>query len=97
MKPAYLLAADVGGTKTEVVVAAANRDWPGIIAQHVYPSQDFETLEAVIADFLARPEVRKHAAGLAAACVCVAGPVEGERATTTNLSWESRAKHLGER
>ena len=97
MKPAYLLAADVGGTKTEVVVAVANRDWPGIIAQHVYPSQEFETLEALIADFLARPEASKYAARLAAACVCVAGPVEGERATTTNLSWAISAKHLGER
>ena len=97
MKPKYLLAADVGGTKTEVVLAAANRDWPGIIAQHVYPSQEFETLDAVIADFLARPEVRKYATGLAAACVCVAGPVEAERATTTNLPWVISAKALGER
>jgi glucokinase len=97
LKPKYLLAADVGGTKTEVVLAAANHDWPGIVAQHVYPSQAFEAFEAVIADFLARPETREHAGALAAACVCVAGPVEADRAMTTNLRWAISANALGER
>jgi glucokinase len=97
MKLKYLFAADVGGTKTEVVLAVANRDWPGIIAQHVYPSREFETLDAVIADFLARPEAREHAASLDAACICVAGPVEADHATTTNLSWAISASELGER
>jgi glucokinase len=96
LKPKYLLAADVGGTKTEVVLAAANHGWPGIVAQHVYPSQAFESFEAVIADFLAQPEASQHARALAAACVCVAGPVEGDQARTTNLRWAISAKTLGE-
>jgi glucokinase len=96
LKPKYVLAADVGGTKTEVILVATNRDWPGIVAQHVYPSQAFEAFEAVIADFLARPETREHAGALAAACVCVAGPVEADRAQTTNLRWAISASALGE-
>jgi glucokinase len=94
LKPKYLLAADVGGTKTEVVLAAADHAWPGIVAQNVYSSQAFESFEAVIADFLAQPAARAHARDLAAACICVAGPVEADRATTTNLRWAISAETL---
>lgn len=93
----YLLAVDVGGTKTEVALAAGKRDWPGIVAREVYASQAFEGLEALIAEFTARPEARQHAGALAAACVSVAGPVAGDRATTTNLAWEVNAGALRER
>jgi glucokinase len=95
LKPKYLLAADVGGTKTEVVLAAADA-WPGIVAQHVYPSQRFESLEAVIADFLAQPAASQHARDLAAACICVAGPVDADQARTTNLRWAISAETLRE-
>lgn len=97
LKREYLLAVDLGGTKTEVALAAGKRDWPGIVARRVYASQQFEGLDAIIADFLARPDARKHAGALAAACISVAGPVEGERATTTNLEWAISSKALGER
>lgn len=97
MKRKYLLAVDVGGTKTEVILAAGNHDRSGIVAQHVYASQEFEGLDAIIADFLARPEARKRAGALAAACFSVAGPVEEERATLTNLDWRISAEALRER
>lgn len=93
----YALAADVGGTKTAVVLAEINTPWPGIVADHVYPSQDFESFEAVISDFLARPGTRSHAGAIAAACACVAGPVVSDRARTTNLRWTIEAKSFGER
>lgn len=97
MKQGYLLAVDVGGTKTDVVLAAAGHDRPGIIAQQVYASQEFEALEAVIAEFLARREAQECAGALAAICVSVAGPVEGDHASTTNLEWKISAGALSER
>ncbi|HET9663251.1 MAG TPA: glucokinase [Burkholderiales bacterium] len=97
MRANHVLAADVGGTKTAVVLGAAGARWPGIVEEKVYPSQDYPTFEDVIAEFLALPKAREHASRIAAACVCVAGPVEEERATTTNLRWTIDAHHLGER
>lgn len=93
----YALAADVGGTKTAVALAAVGRKWPGIVAEHVYASQDFESFEAVVADFLARPGAREHAGSIAAACACVAGPVDSDCARTTNLRWTIHADALRER
>lgn len=97
MQAKYVLAADVGGTKTAVVLAAASGKWPGIVEDKVYPSQDYPTFEAVIAEFLALPRTRRHADALAGACVCVAGPVEAQRASTTNLRWTIDARRLADR
>jgi glucokinase len=93
----HALAADIGGTKTAVALAAADGRWPGIVEEAVYPSQDYASFEAVVTEFLARPAVRPHARNIAAACACVAGPVEGERATTTNLRWTIEVSALRER
>lgn len=90
----HVLAADVGGTKTALALAAVEGRWPGIVAQQTYPSQDYESLEAIIADFLCSAAAKQHARVLAAACVCVAGPVEHNRARTTNLRWVLDAKKL---
>jgi glucokinase len=97
LRARYVLAADVGGTKTAVVLAAASGQWPDIVEEKVYPSPDYPTFEAVIAEFLALPRTRRRAGALAGACVCVAGPVEAERASTTNLHWTIDARRLAER
>ena len=93
----HALAADVGGTKTAVALAAAAGRWPGIVDEAVYPSQDYPSFETVIAEFLARPAVGPHTSTIGAACACVAGPVEGERARTTNLRWTIEASAVRER
>lgn len=93
----YVLAADVGGTKTALVLARPRHAWPAIVAEQVYPSQDYETFESVIAEFLARPETRDCDGRIASACACIAGPVEGDRATTTNLRWTIEARALSAR
>ena len=86
-KSKYLLAADVGGTKTLVALAGRGGPWPGIVAQRNYASRDFRALEAILADFLARPEAAVHARAISAACFCVAGPVAGNSTVLTNLNW----------
>jgi glucokinase len=83
----YLLAGDVGGTKTALAIARAPAD-SAIVARRIYPSREFAGLEAVLADFLDRPEVASRAGGIGAACFSVAGPVSGNACALTNLDWK---------
>jgi glucokinase len=94
-----LLVADVGGTRTTMAIGTASPA-PAILVHRIYPSQDYPGLEAIVADFLARPEVLPQAGGIGAACFSVAGPVAANTSTLTNLGWKvdgaalSHALHL---
>lgn len=88
MRRRYLLAADVGGTKVALALAAAGGARPEIVAHRVYACQEFSGLQPVIADFLQQPPVAGHRAAIAAACFSVAGPVAANSATLTNLNWK---------
>lgn len=87
MTRGHLLVADVGGTKTAIALATAGPA-PAIVEQFVYSSQDFDGLEAVVADFLARPEVARHGGAIGTACFSVAGPVADNASSLTNLGWK---------
>src|SRR5262245_31250764 len=93
----HLLAADVGGTKTIVVLADANKPWPAIIAQGRYSSRDFSSLESLLEHFLARHDRSPRARTIMAACFSVAGPVIGNSTTLTNLRWHIEADALAAR
>ena len=93
----HLLAADIGGTKTLVALAARDRASPRIVAEHTYASRDFSTLEAILQHFMARPEVAGSARDIAAACFAVAGPVAGGSTVLTNLGWRIDASELATR
>ncbi len=74
------LAGDVGGTKTLLRLFEAGG---GVLAEQRFDSISFHSLEQVIAKFLRDfPSL-----SLAAACIGVAGPVDGGRANITNLPW----------
>src|SRR5262245_50854756 len=88
----YLLAADIGGTKTLIALAARGRAGPGVVAERTYASRDFSMLEAVIQNFMTRPEVAAHARDIAAACFAVAGPAGGGGTGLTNLGWRTEAR-----
>jgi glucokinase len=85
----HLLAADVGGTKTAIALAAAGTP-PRIIAQDIFPSQQYRRLEDIIAEFLGGAGV--SGLSVAGACFAVAGPVAGNAATLTNLGWHVEAE-----
>lgn len=93
----YLLAADVGGTKTEIAIAARGKGQPEIIAHRIYPSLNYAGLEPIIDDFLKQPATGALAGSMAAACFSVAGPVEGGSTTLTNLGWRVDATALAQR
>lgn len=90
----YLLAIDVGGTKTELALAEGSAV-PGILARRVYASQEYAGLAPIIAHFLKSRPAQKRGR-IAAACIAVAGPVEGDSAETTNLAWKISARALRE-
>ena len=88
MRRRYLLAADVGGTKVALALAAAGGARPEIVAHHVYACREFSSLQPIIADFLQQPPVAGHRGAIAAACLSVAGPVAANSTTLTNLDWK---------
>jgi glucokinase len=89
MKQAYVLAADVGGTKAAVALASAGAAGrPQIVAQHIYACREFEGLQPILENFLQQPLVAGHRGAITAACIAVAGPVASNHATLTNLGWK---------
>ena len=72
MRRRYLLAADVGGTKVALALAAAGGARPEIVAHRVYACQEFDGLQPIIAKFLQQPPVAEHREAIAGACFSVA-------------------------
>ena len=87
----WILAADVGGTKT--ILGLFNRGDHRPQAQQVeaYPSPDFRDLESIVKRFLDH-----HRVEVSSACIGIAGPVVGGRCKATNLPWEVSEAFLAE-
>jgi glucokinase len=80
--PTYVLAGDIGGTKTDLAVISADRGPRDPIAQAEFHSADYPALDDVVREFR-----KVHDFPLAAACFDIAGPVVNGRVHTTNLPW----------
>ena len=88
-----IIAGDIGGTKTNVALfEARGRTLGPVVVQQSFPSGKYDSLEAILAEFVAthKPEVITHA------CFGVAGPVVGGRVEATNLVWTVSAEKLAE-
>lgn len=90
-----IIAGDIGGTKTNVALfETRGRQLGRIVVQQSFPSGGYDSLEAILADFVRaqRPDV------ITGACFGVAGPVVRGRVEATNLAWhvsdESLARSL---
>jgi len=84
---------DIGGTKTllrmvETQPEDGGEDFP-VLEERRYASGEYDSFGPLLEDFLAG-----RGAEIAAACLAVAGPVDGRRAHTTNLPWELDAGAL---
>lgn len=93
----YLLAADVGGTKTQIAWGRIAGGGLDIAERRIYASADYPTLEFLVDDFAGRLEAAGHSVAEARACFAVAGPVDGDTATLTNLAWRIHAPSLAAR
>ncbi len=89
-----LLAGDIGGTKTVLAVYAEDAtdfDHKPLI-EAVFPSSEFNSLEAIVQEFL-----KDGTTDLSGACFGVAGPVVDRRAEVTNLEWVIDADAISEK
>jgi len=84
---ATLLAGDIGGTKTLLSLYAAGDSRPELLRQERYGSAAWDDLAPMLHRFLAAVEAEGHPRP-EAACLAVAGPVQGGRARLTNLPWQ---------
>jgi glucokinase len=78
---AYLLAADIGGTKTLLQLTTKEGE---LIHKQRFECCFYESFDHLLAAFLAEIE---GAYPIAVASLAVAGPVEGDSAKVTNLPW----------
>jgi len=95
MSARFLLAADLGGTKA--ALALADAETGAIAVRHVYGCRNYAGFEGVLDAFLTRAEVTRSRDKIAAACFSVAGPVENDASTLTNLGWVVSAGDLARR
>lgn len=83
----HLLGADIGGTKTDIAYGRIENGKLALAFRRTYASQDYETLEAIVDDVATRLDGGRAALKGCCACFAVAGPVAGETASLTNLTW----------
>ena len=82
MEQNALLVGDIGGTKTVLALFSMEPGTRTPLAEAVFPSQQYPSLEACVTAFLDGREVTIQRASFG-----VAGPVDGGRAKITNLPW----------
>lgn len=83
-----LLAGDIGGTKAWLALYQNDSEQP--LFERVYPSQQFDSLAAIIHQFMLDSGVKQ----LAAASFGLPGPVSNNQAQLTNLPWQVCAAQL---
>jgi glucokinase len=89
-----ILAGDVGGTKTLLGLFQRAGRRPQLVTRRTYVTNDFDSFTAILNAF-AR-EVGDSLA-IEAAAVGVAGPVIGDRAALTNITWDISCAEIGAR
>jgi glucokinase len=88
-----ILAGDIGGTKTNVaLLESVDGELGAVVAERTYPSAGYDSLEAILREFIAGERGPK----LTHACFGVAGPVIEGRVETPNLVWDVSASALVE-
>ena len=80
-----VLAGDIGGTKTLLQLAEVTKEHCHALHEARFESSAWSGLQPMVERFL---QTSPHNAIPEVACFAVAGPVDGQRATVTNLPWD---------
>ncbi|MEE9542880.1 MAG: glucokinase [Thermodesulfobacteriota bacterium] len=96
-KSKFILAGDIGGTKTNIGVFMLKEDRLVPVKVLSFVNADYRGIEDIISDSLSHEEDAKFRDSIAAASFGVAGPVEHNTSTLTNLGWEIDGSTIGER
>lgn len=87
-----ILAGDIGGTKTLLQIAEVRGNAVEVLLEHRFNSQSFNRFDELLAQFINMAKEQEHQAE--AACIGIAGPVQGAEARVTNLPWLMDARQL---
>jgi len=82
-----VLAADIGGTKTNLGLFTQKDQQLRSLFSANYISNDYNSLEEIIALFLAQLNDTQLKTSITAACFGIAGPVQNNVCAVTNLPW----------
>ena len=77
-----ILAGDIGGTNTRLGLFEEKNGRVRAVVSRTYPSKEHDSLDEIVAKFVA-----EHGHPVASACFAIAGPVHEGRVATTNLAW----------
>jgi len=91
-KRRFILAGDIGGTKTNLGLFIRGKRRPVLKVLETYASRESPDLENMLDHFLESRDV-----SISSACFGVAGPVKNGRCKTTNLPWAVSEKKLKNR
>lgn len=89
---AYILAVDIGGTKTLFQLSSDNNE---IILELSFASEGYASFDDALSAFLSHEKIKSIS--IARACFAVAGPVLGRDASVTNLPWQLNVDDLAEK
>lgn len=92
--PVMILAGDLGGTKTLLGLFERGEPRPPLITSRAYPTQEFDSLTAMLDAFAA--DVGR-ATAIDAVAVGVAGPIVNQQARLTNIAWDVSAAEMTRR
>ena len=85
-----IIAGDIGGTKTLLQLVDLDASSRVVVLEKRFVSGAYPTFDALLREFLSSA----NAAPIDAACFAVAGPVIGDTAEITNLTWKMIAPDL---
>ncbi len=89
-----ILAGDIGGTNTRLVIAEREQSNLTILAEKNYASNLYTSFEEVVSLFIADANFNDE---IDAACFAIAGPVTSGQSKITNLPWLISEKQLEDR
>lgn len=87
----HILAGDIGGTKTHLLLCTMEAGGPRVLREQTFPSKRYAGLVPIVREFLDAGDD-----SVAAAAFGVAGPVRDGISHTTNLPWRIRQTDLAE-
>ena len=88
-KSGTVLAADVGGTKTELALFQIKEDYLVCLKNERYATSDHDSFVKAIQEFHDQKTLK-----IDCACLGVAGPVDGDKVRGVNFTWEINSKKL---
>jgi glucokinase len=84
-----ILGGDIGGTKTKLGLFEPTEQGLVCTRKKTYRSREHPSIFSILEDFITTGETVRSV------CLGVAGPVEGERVSATNLPWNFTADQIG--